>query len=65
MEGEKIRNTYSEPRLKDEILPKCIFVQHAVHTTRRAHLPVIRPYKERLNGTDVKLIFLFNGENQS
>ena len=64
-EGEKIRNTYPEPKLKDEILPKCTFVQHGVHTTRRAHLPVIRPYKDRLNGTDVKLIFLFNGENQS
>ena len=59
MEGEKIRNTYSEPRLKDEILPKCTFVQHAVHTTRRAHLPVIRPYKERLNGDGRQAHFPF------
>jgi hypothetical protein len=45
MEGEKIRDTNYEPKLKKEILPKCTFVQHAVHTTRRAHLPVIRPYQ--------------------
>jgi hypothetical protein len=50
MEREKIRNTYSESKLKDKILPNCTFMQHAVHTTRRAPLPVIRPYKERLNG---------------
>ena len=52
MEGEKIRN-------EDEILPKCTFVQHVVHTTRRAHLPVIRPYKERLNGDGRQAHFPF------
>lgn len=50
---------YSEPKLKDEILPKCTFVQHGVHTTRRAHLPVIRPYKERLNGDGRQAHFPF------
>ena len=59
MEGEKIRNTYPEPKLKDEILTKCTYVQHVVHTTRPAHLPVIRPYKERLNGDGRQAHFPF------